>query len=194
MFSRADHCKHLLHLLCYPEFMLLLLLLPQQLTLSPDVVIVKPPTVSIPIGSNGTYTVTVNNTGGGPADNTVVVEVLPPGLEYVSGPSNCTVTGAATSGQTVTCNLGSIPPSSSVDIPLVVKPIAPGPLNTTANVTADNEQNTGNNGPATTVITVVQTCDVYTSTGGRFPCGANAAFNTNYTTTASPSNATCCVS
>jgi uncharacterized repeat protein (TIGR01451 family) len=169
--------------------LLLLLSLLLQLALFPDVTISKPPAVNITIGSNGTYTVTVNNTGGAPAPNTVVTEVLPPGVEYVSGPPSCTA-----AGQTVTCNVGTIPPGGSVDIPIVIKPTAPGPLTTTGNVTADNEQNTGNNGPVTTTINVVRTCAVYNGDGSSFACGPNSVPNTNNSQSISPSNATCCVS
>ena len=173
-----------------PTYLLLLLLsVPLQTALFPDVTISKPPTVSIPIASNGTYTVTVNNTGGAPAPNTVVVEVLPPGLEYVSGPPGCSA-----AGQTVTCNVGTIPAGGSSSIPLIVKPTAPGPLVTSGTVTATGEQNTANNGPANTTITVVRTCAVYNGDGSAFACGANSVPNTNNTQSTNPSNATCCVS
>jgi uncharacterized repeat protein (TIGR01451 family) len=164
------------------------LLLPQT-ALFPDVTITKPPNVTIPIGSPGNYTVTVNNTGGAPAPNVTLVEVLPPGVVYVSGPPECVATG-----QTITCNIGTIPPGGSKDVPITVRPTDPGPLTTTGNVTADNEQNTDNNGPANTTITVVRTCAVYNGDGSSFPCGANSVPNANNSQSTSPSNTICCVS
>jgi uncharacterized repeat protein (TIGR01451 family) len=160
-----------------------------QTALFPDVTITKPPNVTIPIGSPGNYTVTVNNTGGAPAPNVTLVEVLPPGVVYVSGPPECTATG-----QTITCNIGTIPPGGSKDVPIVVKPTDPGPFTTTGNVTADNEQNTANSGPVNTTITVMRTCAVYNGDGSSFPCGANTVPNANNSQSTSPSNSNCCVS
>jgi uncharacterized repeat protein (TIGR01451 family) len=166
-----------------------LLVLLLQTALFPDITISKPSNVTIPIGSPGNYTVTVNNTGGAPAPNVTLVEVLPPGVEYVSGPPECTA-----KGQTITCNIGTIPPGGSKDVPIVVRPTDPGPFTITGNVTADNEQNTGNNGPVNTTITVVRTCAVYSGDGSSFPCGANTVPNANNIQSTSPSNAICCVS
>jgi uncharacterized repeat protein (TIGR01451 family) len=171
---------HALHLVCA-------LLL--QTTLFPDVTISKPPTVTIPIASTGNYTVTVDNGGLVVAPNVTLVEVLSPGLQYVSGPQGCSA-----SGQTVTCVIGDMPPGSSSSIPLVVRPTVPGPLVTSGTVTATGEQNTANNGPANTTITVVRTCAVYNGDGSSFPCAANSVFNANRSQDTSPSNSICCVS
>jgi uncharacterized repeat protein (TIGR01451 family) len=160
-----------------------------QTALFPDVVISKPPSITVPIASNASYTITVNNTGGAPAPNTVVVEVLPPGLQYVSGPPGCSA-----SGQTVTCSIGDMAPGGSSSIPLLVKPTVPGPLVTSGTVTAGGEQNTANNGPANTTITVVRTCAVYAGDGSSFSCGTSATRNTDNRQSTNPSNAICCVS
>jgi uncharacterized repeat protein (TIGR01451 family) len=50
---------------------------PTQISL-PNITIEKPSNVTIPIGTNGTYTITVKNTGGAPAPDTGVTELLPP--------------------------------------------------------------------------------------------------------------------
>jgi uncharacterized repeat protein (TIGR01451 family) len=160
-----------------------------QATLFPDVTISKPPSVTIPIASTGNYTVTVENDGLVVAPNVTLVEVLPPGLKYVSGPPGCSA-----SDQTVTCAIGDMPPGGSSSIPLLVKPTVPGPLVTSGTVTADGEQNTANNGPANTTITVVRTCAVYNEDGSSFPCGSSATPNPENSQSTSPSNAICCVS
>jgi uncharacterized repeat protein (TIGR01451 family) len=174
--------------MCYPQIMPFAGCL-LQITLYPDVTISKPPAVSIPIASNGNYTVTVENDGAVVAPNTVVTEELPPGLQYISGPSSCTVTG-----QTVTCTIGDMGPGEISNIPLTVKPTIPGPLVTSGTVAATDEQNTNNNGPANTTITVVRTCAVYNGDGSSFPCGADAVPNTNNSQSTSPNTTICCVS
>jgi uncharacterized repeat protein (TIGR01451 family) len=174
-----------MHLAHEPHIYLLLL----QTALFPDVTITKPPAVTIPIASTGNYTVTMDNDGLVVAPNVTLVEVLPPGLQYVSGPPGCSA-----SGQTVTCSIGDMPPGGSSSIPLLVKPTVPGPLVTSGTVTAGGEQNTANNGPANTTITVVRTCAVYAGDGSSFPCGANSVPNANNSQSTSPNNTICCVS
>jgi hypothetical protein len=87
-----------------------------------------------------------------------------------------------------------MPPGGSSSIPLLVKPTVPGPLVTSGTVTAGGEQNTANNGPANTTITVVRTCAVYNGDGSSFPCGTSATPNSENSQSTNPSNAICCVS
>jgi uncharacterized repeat protein (TIGR01451 family) len=55
-------------------------------TAVPDVTIAKSPaSLSVAIGGNGSYTITVSNVGSQAASSVVVTETLPPGLQYVSG-------------------------------------------------------------------------------------------------------------
>jgi uncharacterized repeat protein (TIGR01451 family) len=53
-----------------------------QVAVFPDVTPRKPATVTMPIGTPSNYTITVDNPGGAIAPNTVLVEVLPPGLLF----------------------------------------------------------------------------------------------------------------
>jgi uncharacterized repeat protein (TIGR01451 family) len=151
-----------------------------QVLLLSNVIISKPPTISLPIGTNGNYTITVNNTGDAPAPNVTVVEVLPPGLQFVSGPPGCSATG-----QTVTCIVGPMPPGGGADIPLVVKPVAPGTFDTIA---------TAGTNTANSTIDVVRTCAVYNGDGSSFACTSLTAFNANNSQSTSPSAEVCCVS
>lgn len=59
-----------------------------QTALFPDVTVSKSPAnVSVAIGSNASYSITVSNVGGAAASSVVVTETLPAGLVYVSGPA-----------------------------------------------------------------------------------------------------------
>jgi uncharacterized repeat protein (TIGR01451 family) len=151
-----------------------------QIAMLHFITIAKPPSVSLPIGTNGNYTITVNNTGAEPVTNVTVVEVLPPGLQFVSGPPGCSAVN-----QTVTCVTDSVLPNTPVNLPLVVEPVVPGQLGTTA--TMDDKT-------ANTTVTVVRTCAVYNGDGSGYPCGPGTTPNSNNSDSTSPSNATCCVS
>ncbi|WIA14013.1 hypothetical protein OEZ85_002573 [Tetradesmus obliquus] len=156
---------------------------------APDVTVSKSPgNVGVAIGSNASYSITVNNVGGAAANNVVVTETLPAELVYVSGPPGCTASGATT----VTCNITSIAAGGSTVLNITVRPTAAGPFTTSANVTAPGDSNAANNGPATNTITVVRTCGVYNGNGSAFACGAGTVPNTNNTQSTSPSNSTCC--
>lgn len=59
-----------------------------QTPVFPDVTISKSPaSLSVPIGSNASYSIIVSNVGGAAASSVVVTETLPAGLVYVSGPA-----------------------------------------------------------------------------------------------------------
>ncbi len=151
----------------------------------------KPPSLgSVLIGNNASYTITVENVGQQPAINVTVTEVLPPGLEFVSGP------GCTADGQVVTCGgpNTSIPVGGNLTFTLVVQPTVPGTLTSNASVTATGEQNTANNGPALGTLNVTRTCGQYNGDGSAFDCGDAFTLNTNNTQNSSPSSATCCVS
>jgi uncharacterized repeat protein (TIGR01451 family) len=62
------------------------------------------------------YTITVTNTGAGTANDVVVTDTIPDGLEIdsVDGP------GCSVAGQTVTCDVGDLAPGASVDITITV--------------------------------------------------------------------------
>ena len=68
------------------------------------------------IGRNAEYTVTVTNTGDAPARDTVVTDMLPPGVEFVSADSN-----GSLSGRTITWSAGTLDPGASRTFKLVVR-------------------------------------------------------------------------
>lgn len=93
------------------------------------------------LNENLVYTLTVSNSGS-PANNVVVTDPLPTGLDYVSstvaltppvGNPTCTYD---TDSRTVTCTLGMMPPTGRATIGITVRPTAAGTLTSTARVEA----------------------------------------------------------
>ena len=154
-------------------------LLPTDLTIS------KSHSGNFTQGQNGTYTVTVTNSGGVASSGTVTVtDTLPSGLT----PGTATGTGwsCSTSGQTVTCTRsdalagGSSYPSISV--PVTVAPNSALSLTNTASVSGGNDSNTGNNTASDpTTINGVPDLTVAKSHSGNFTQGQTGT----YTITAS---------
>jgi uncharacterized repeat protein (TIGR01451 family) len=68
-------------------------------------------------GEQLTYTVTVSNDGPNTADSVVVVDTLPPEVAYVGDTDSCVEAPAGT----LTCDLGSIAPSTSADFDITVE-------------------------------------------------------------------------
>jgi uncharacterized repeat protein (TIGR01451 family) len=172
--AAATHCFLLLPLHCDR--------LHTQLPLS-KVVISKPPTVTMPIGTPGNYTITVSNIGGAPAPNVTLLEVLPPGLQFVSGPPGCSVQALA-----IACVIGDMAPGSNTTITLAVRPTAPGPFTTDAKMAGQPGVTTS------TTVLVLRTCAVYAGDGGSFTCPAGMAPRPNITQGTIPSFLNCCVS
>jgi uncharacterized repeat protein (TIGR01451 family) len=85
-------------------------------------------------GSNLTYTITVSNTAVGAADATgvTVTDTLPGQVDFVSASSGCTKTG-----NTVTCDLGTVAANTSESVNIVVRPKKTGTISNTAIVSAD---------------------------------------------------------
>jgi uncharacterized repeat protein (TIGR01451 family) len=113
----------------------------------PDVEIRKAsgaPAGGITPGADFTYTITVRNAGGAEATNVTVRDTIPAGLTIVSFSNNCSA-----SGQTVTCDLGSVAAGASESVSITVRATedACPQVSNTATVTAGNEPsgNTGNN-------------------------------------------------
>jgi hypothetical protein len=74
----------------------------------------------------------------------------------------------------------------------VIRPTLPGLFTTNATVTAPNERNSTNNGPALGTLTVVQTCAHYNADGSAFTCDAGE-FNVSASNNNMPSILTCCI-
>ena len=113
----------------------------------PDVEIRKAsgaPSGGVAPGASFTYTITVRNVGGAEATNVTVRDTIPAGLSILSSSNNC-----STSGQTVTCDLGSVAAGASESVSITVRATeeACPQVTNVATVTAGNEPsgNTGNN-------------------------------------------------
>ena len=75
----------------------------------------------VPIGRNATFTITVTNSGGAAAMDTVVTDTIPNGWQFVSAGA-----GGTGGGNTVTWNLGTIDPGQSKSVDLTLKATAAG--------------------------------------------------------------------
>ena len=92
------------------------------------------------MNSNITYTVGVTNNGPAAATNTVLIDILPLAVNFVSATSttgNCTVDA----GNNVTCNLGSLANGGSATVTIVVAPTATGTFVNFAGVSSDITDN-----------------------------------------------------
>ena len=89
----------------------------------------------VAVGSNLTYTVTVSNNGPAAANNVLASDTPPAGatlVSFTSSQGSCTIVSG-----TIWCALGSIAPSGSATVTVVVSPTASGTLVNTASVQAD---------------------------------------------------------
>lgn len=88
---------------------------------SPNVSVVKTGPSTGTAGTNGTYTLTVTNTGPVPATNATVTDTLPTGETYVSSSDSFATGNTCTAaGQTVTCPVDSLAADSSGTISVTV--------------------------------------------------------------------------
>jgi len=91
--------------------------------------ILSPQTVTIE--SNLTCTVTVNNSGPSPATGVTISSTLPAGATFVSSSSGCTA-----DGNTVVCNVGSLPAGSTTNISYLMQATQTGAVSVASSVTA----------------------------------------------------------
>ena len=130
-----------------------------------DLALAKTHSGDFTVGSSGTYSFTVNNSGGVASSGTITVtDTLPAGLSFVTGSTTGTGWACSASGQTVTCTSSAViaaPGSStfSFDVNVGVG-TAPGTnsVTNTAAVSGGGDANTANNsannggGDPTTVL------------------------------------------
>lgn len=83
------------------------------------------------IGRPGDYAITVTNTGDSPAQNTQLVDTMPPGTSFVSASD-----GGVSSGNSVTWNMGTLNPGESRTVNLTLKFNSAGDVRNTARATA----------------------------------------------------------
>jgi uncharacterized repeat protein (TIGR01451 family) len=101
-----------------------------------------------------TYSLTVTNTGPGPADNVVLTNPLPQGAEF-SGPAQSSQGSVDVKDGTLTASLGTLPAGFSALINYSVRPLVPGSLVNVARVAAaGSDFNPGNN-QASAIVSVV---------------------------------------
>lgn len=100
------------------------------------IVSVQPETRPVGVGDPFTYTITLGNNGPGTATNVQVTAPMPPTVEYIS---LNTGTGTAThnpGSNTVTWNVGTLPPNEIKTLVITVRPTQLGTLESTVSVTS----------------------------------------------------------
>ncbi|MGH9079877.1 MAG: hypothetical protein ACRDYE_07370, partial [Acidimicrobiales bacterium] len=104
-------------------------------------------------GQGFTYTLMASNTGGAAANGVVVTDAVP-GQLVISGTPSTTQGSCSTSGNNVTCNLGTLPAnggSATITINVTTSTTSCGVVNNTGQVTASG----GTTGNSNTVSTTV---------------------------------------
>ncbi len=96
-------------------------------------------------GEEAVYTITVDNQGDIPADNVVVIDELPPEVDYLTDTDSCTGVAVGATG-TLTCDLGLIGPgqSRSFQIKVVIGSDLGGATSITNVATVDSDANESN--------------------------------------------------
>jgi len=104
---------------------------------------------SVTVGSNVTYTLTVQNNGPAAATNVVVTDALPAGVSFVSAVANQGTTTQA--GGVVTWNAGNLANSGSATASIVVSTVSTGLISNTASVNYPGDPVAGNNTASATI-------------------------------------------
>lgn len=125
----------------------------------PDVKISKAASsTSVTSGDSVTFTLTVENTGGDTATDVVVTDTIASGLQ-IAGTSGCN-NGSPVSGQTVTCQLGSVAAGATESFTITVKALdgACPSVQNEATVSASNEPNANQNDNSSNTVTIDVSC------------------------------------
>jgi hypothetical protein len=90
------------------------------------------------------YLLVLFNLGNGQAENTVLTDTLPQGVDFISRDRGCSFDSVS---RVVTCQLGSLPASSGINITITVFVRATGGTltNTATSSTTTLESNVANN-------------------------------------------------
>jgi uncharacterized repeat protein (TIGR01451 family) len=104
------------------------------------------------LGTNVTFTLTVQNAGQLDAANVVVTDNLPAQLSFVSVTSSV---GSCSGTSSITCNLGTVANGASATVTIVANTLALGNVTNTANVTSTTPDNTLADNTASATIQVI---------------------------------------
>ncbi|MGZ8565820.1 MAG: DUF11 domain-containing protein [Actinomycetota bacterium] len=124
----------------------------------PDVKITKSAsTTTVNVDGSVTFTLAVENIGGSTANNVVITDTIPAGLD-ITGTSNNHGT-CTTNHQTVTCGVGDLNAGATKSVTITVRAMAGAcpSVNNSATVSADNDSGTAGNNTSNTV-TINVTC------------------------------------
>jgi uncharacterized repeat protein (TIGR01451 family) len=152
----------------------------RAVTLPTDLTIAKSHAGNFTQGQNGTYSITVTNSGGVASSGTVTVtDTLPAGLT----PGAATGTGwtCNTAGQTVTCTrsdaLAAGASYPAISVPVTVAPNSSLSLTNTATVSGGGDSNAGNNtSNDPTTINGVPDLTIAKTHAGNFTQGQNGTY------------------
>ena len=110
---------------------------------------------SVPLGSNISYTITVNNAGPNSAAGVTVTDPIPPNTTLVSAtPSQGSCSGTAT----VNCSLGLIGSGGSATIALVLSVNSGAVTNTAAVMAATTDTNANNSSTSSAAVNISAVC------------------------------------
>ena len=130
----------------------------QCVALNPDIKVEKTVSPANPaLNSNFTYSITVTNIGQGVANNVVVVDNLPAGVQW-----NFATSGNVGNWGGNTWSVGTLQPGASATLTLGVTRLAANAIENCAEGSATGDTNTTNNRSCVTIPTTTPTC-----TGGQ---------------------------
>jgi uncharacterized repeat protein (TIGR01451 family) len=114
-----------------------------------------------PVELNFNYKPVITNTGDTSATNVTLTDVLPALVTFTAATSSQGTCTYASGINTVTCNIGTMAPGSTVNVQITVKPRNEGTLNNTATITAGNwNPATGNNSASVNGLPAVKETDL----------------------------------
>ena len=135
--------------------------------------------MTVGMGGNITFNITVTNTSGAQATGVTVTDTLPSNVTFVSSSAS---QGSCTGTSTVTCNVGTLAAGANATVTIVARTTSAGTVTNTANVTsAQADTVTTNN--ASTSSSTVSTTAAPTVAFAPSPINGAPGQNTNVTVT-----------